>query len=123
MSTDTELAGIRQTLEVHERWLGAMATGQHTLAQQIGEIAISIRDIERNFPDMMAKSLRQMITDPTVWVEVRHAMTAKAAFTVFGGLASSIRWLGKVMVFIAVVYAIGGAPAALVYLRHQLGAL
>ena len=117
----SELAGIRRTLELHERWLGAMATGQHALAQQIGEIAISIRDMNRNFPAMMAQSMRVMITDPDVWSDVRKAMNAKAASTVYGGLIDALKWAWRGSVVIALAYAIGGMPSVWHYLKGHLG--
>lgn len=118
-----------------ERMIDAMASHHELLAQQIGEIVVTNRELaarnaelatsmstlEQRIPELMAAGIVAAVSNPATWAAGRDAMRRQARDAAGNWLLGLLRfaadkalWLG---LFFAATYWVGGWPAVAAMLK------
>ena len=118
---DHDNAQADRRLQTLERIVGIQATHHQHLARQIAELTVSMQDLRRDIPELMAAGLVRAVGDPATWVAARQAMRVQArdaaGGAVMGALAAVWDKAKWVIVGIACLWALRGPEVVFDVLR------
>jgi uncharacterized coiled-coil protein SlyX len=117
---ETEARADRR-LETLERIVGIQATHHEHLARQIAELTVSMQELRRDIPELMAQGLVRAVGDPKTWEAARQAMRVQAkdaaggaVLGALGAVWDKVKW---VIVGIVCLWALRGPEVVIDALR------
>ncbi|MGI9217126.1 MAG: hypothetical protein ACR2JA_09045 [Hydrogenophaga sp.] len=104
-----------------ERTLNIQGAHHEHLANQISELTVGIRELERRIPELMAQGIVAAVSSPATWEAAQNAMQARALNAAGGWLIGSLRFVVDKLLWaclaLLAVYTLGGWPAIAAMLK------
>lgn len=104
-----------------ERTLSVQGAHHEHLANQISELTVGIRELERRIPELMAAGIVAAVSSPATWEAAQTAMQTRARNAAGGWVLGGARFLFDKLLWaglaLLAVYTLGGWPAIAAMLK------